>query len=298
MSSRKKNYANDEDILLCQIYMRILQDPTIGTYESSNQQWNRVEDAFIKDKDPTWPQRTQRSMQARIQTIEKATKKFRECLKQLKQEIKVELHVTIKEAAQDDPNSKLDWKFSHVWEVIKNFEKFQDCAQSSRQPSCEIKSSDSESQTHNWQALLALSSFNMCFDYDGEQVPGDSSSSKPKRVKKAKLKTKILEDTTSLIMALEKQNELLKDGMENANSQMALFLENQKGSIKLKQMKEENKILSMNLSSINYPQSRAFFQAEKKCILREKAQQEDQPNDDALRTYSFDFNDIGGSGSD
>ncbi|KAG6422067.1 hypothetical protein SASPL_118629 [Salvia splendens] len=94
MSSRKKNYANDEDILLCQIYMRILQDPTIGTYESSNQQWNRVEDAFIKDKDPTWPQRTQRSMQARIQTIEKATKKFRECLKQLKQEIKVELHVT------------------------------------------------------------------------------------------------------------------------------------------------------------------------------------------------------------
>ena len=80
MSSRQKNYANDEDILLCQVYMQILQDPIIGTYESSNLLWKRVEDAFIKDKDPAWPRRTQRSMQARIQTIEKATKKFRECI--------------------------------------------------------------------------------------------------------------------------------------------------------------------------------------------------------------------------
>ena len=48
---------------------------------------------------------------------------------------------------------------------------------------------------------------------------------------------------------------------------MAKFVENQKVAQELKTMREENKIMAMNLSSIDDPQSRAYFQAERKHIL-------------------------------
>ena len=83
MSVRKESYTEDEDILLCKVYMQISQDPSIGTSQSLNRFWQRVEDGFnqAEERAPSWPERTQRSMQARIQAIEKATKKFHGCIR-------------------------------------------------------------------------------------------------------------------------------------------------------------------------------------------------------------------------
>ncbi|KAG6413090.1 hypothetical protein SASPL_125790 [Salvia splendens] len=65
----------------------------------------------------------------------------------------------------------------------------------------------------------------------------------------------------------------------------------------LKTVKEENKIMAMDLSSIVDPDSRAYFQAERRRILQKRAQQQEQPNDYATRTYPPYFDNIGGSGS-
>ncbi|KAG6414196.1 hypothetical protein SASPL_126914 [Salvia splendens] len=167
MSVRQESYTENEYILLCKVYMEISQDPGIGTSQSAQRFWQRVENGFnqAEERDPTWPESTQRSMQARIQAIEKATKKFHGCIR-----------------------------------------------------------------------------------------------------------------------AAEARN---RSGASNVDI----------NSHDLKTVKEENKIMAMDLSSIVDPDSRAYFQAERRRILQKIAQQQEQPNDYATGTYPSYFDNIGGSGS-
>ncbi|XP_041989901.1 uncharacterized protein LOC121741257 isoform X2 [Salvia splendens] len=215
----------------------------------------------------------------------------------LKQEIEA-----MNEAMQmlkTDSKYKSGWKFSHVWEMINNFEKFKDCAgRSSRQQASRgMQSSDSESQAHTLHGSQSLSSFPMSCDDDEEQILGGSSSSRPIGVKRAKLKKKQSDNSESIIATLEKQNELYTAGMKQANDKMSMFLKQQKNSHDLKTVKEENKIMAMDLSSIVDPDSRAYFQVERRRILQKRAQQQEQPNDYATGTYPSYFDNIGGSGS-
>ena len=100
-----------------------------------------------------------------------------------------------------DANYKLGWKFSHVWEMIKNFENFQDYVGTSRQQASRgIQSSNSEGQTHILHCSQTLSSFPM--SCDDEEGKGGSFSSRPIGIKKAKRKKKQSENTTSLIATL------------------------------------------------------------------------------------------------
>lgn len=82
MSIRSQSYSQEEDKLLCQVYMDISQDPIKGVYQSSDQFWSRVMQAYENGKDTSWAERTKRSMQTQVQTIEKATKKLHACIKQ------------------------------------------------------------------------------------------------------------------------------------------------------------------------------------------------------------------------
>ena len=61
--------------------MKISQDPIVGVYQSSDRFWSRIEQSFNEEKLEHWEVRTKRSMQARIQTIEKATKRLHACIK-------------------------------------------------------------------------------------------------------------------------------------------------------------------------------------------------------------------------
>ena len=54
--------------------------------------------------------------------------------------------------------------------------------------------------------------------------------------------------------------------------------------------------MAMDLSSIVDPDSRAYFQAERRRILQKRAQQQ-EPNNYATGTYPSYFDNIGGSGS-
>ncbi|XP_042056460.1 uncharacterized protein LOC121801055 [Salvia splendens] len=160
-----------------------------------------------------------------------------------------------------------------------------------------MQSSDSESQAHTLHGSQTLSSFPMSCDDGEEQILGGSSSSRPIRVKRAKLKKKQSDNSESIIATLEKQNEQYIAGMKQANDNMSMFFKQQKNSHDLKTMKEENKIMAMDLSSIVDHDSRAYFQAERRRILQKRAQQQEQPNDYATGTYPLYFDNIGGSGS-
>ena len=45
MSTRTTGYSANEDVLLCQVYLEISQDPITGVHQSSDWFWSRVEDA-------------------------------------------------------------------------------------------------------------------------------------------------------------------------------------------------------------------------------------------------------------
>ena len=83
MSIRSSGYSISEDVVLCQVYLEIFQDPITSIYQSSDQFWSRVEDAYNQARNETWEYRNKRSVQSRIQTIEKATRKLNSCIKQV-----------------------------------------------------------------------------------------------------------------------------------------------------------------------------------------------------------------------
>lgn len=82
MSIRSSGYSQEEDKLLCEVYMEISQDPIKGAYQSSDVFWSRVMKGYENGRKTTWCERTKRSVQSRIQTIEKATKKLHACIRQ------------------------------------------------------------------------------------------------------------------------------------------------------------------------------------------------------------------------
>lgn len=83
MPLHSSGYTQEEDMLLCQIYMEISQDPITGVYQSSDRLWfwSRVLEAYVKEKNPTWNERLTKSIKCRIQTVEKVTKKLHACIK-------------------------------------------------------------------------------------------------------------------------------------------------------------------------------------------------------------------------
>ena len=82
MSIRSSGYKIDEDKFLCQVYMEISQELIKGVYQSADQFWSCVEEACHNRKIATWTDRSKRSIQARVQTIEKAARKLHACIRQ------------------------------------------------------------------------------------------------------------------------------------------------------------------------------------------------------------------------
>lgn len=82
MPLRTCGYSQEEDKLICLVYMQISQDPITGAYQTSDQFWSRVVETYENEKNANWSERSRRSIQARVQTIEKATKKLHACIRQ------------------------------------------------------------------------------------------------------------------------------------------------------------------------------------------------------------------------
>lgn len=186
---------------------------------------------------------------------------------------------------------KKGFKFDHVWSIVKDFEKFKDhnpIRRATQPQSFDHASSQSENPTPDspTQASPGLSSFSLNLD-DSDEV-GGTSSQRPIGVKKAKLKRKITEETSTRINDLREDNRQLLDFLKKSQDR--------------RQQREENKILYMDLNSIADPSIREYTRNEQSRILNKRLQQQQQQEqqDDMHRSnnaFNQYFNDIGGSGT-
>ena len=82
MPLRTCGYNQEEDRLICQVYMQISQDPITCAYQTSDQFWSRLVETYENEKNENWSERSRRSIQGCVQTNEKATKKVHACIRQ------------------------------------------------------------------------------------------------------------------------------------------------------------------------------------------------------------------------
>ncbi|XP_019238013.1 PREDICTED: uncharacterized protein LOC109218137 [Nicotiana attenuata] len=131
MSIRSAGYSVNEDILLCRMHLDVSQDPITGVNQSRDQFCGRVVDAYNNTKEDFWESHTKKSLQHRMQMIEKAIRKLNGCVRQVEN-----LHPSgaseqyictqAKALLMQDPNFKKGFKFDHVWVIMMEFEKFND----------------------------------------------------------------------------------------------------------------------------------------------------------------------------
>lgn len=65
-SSRSLNYRDDEDIIICQAYMEVSQDPIVGKSQSSDKFWARIATIFNNAKNSSYEIRSRKSIQSRF----------------------------------------------------------------------------------------------------------------------------------------------------------------------------------------------------------------------------------------
>ena len=83
MSSWSSGYSVPEDVLLCEVYIEISQDPITGVNQSADHFWSWLCDKFNIERNDGWEERSKRFVQARIQAIEKAVRKLNGCIRQI-----------------------------------------------------------------------------------------------------------------------------------------------------------------------------------------------------------------------
>ena len=83
MTSRSSGYTISEDVLLCQVYLDISQDPIMGRYQSANEIWSRVELKYNELRQQHLEYRNMRSVHSRMDTIIAEVRRLNGCLKQV-----------------------------------------------------------------------------------------------------------------------------------------------------------------------------------------------------------------------
>ncbi|CAN8237258.1 unnamed protein product [Cochlearia groenlandica] len=179
---------------------------------------------------------------------------------------------------------------------MKNFEKFKDGGVSTNKDSSSCGSQHTFSETENHtQTSPGLSPFSLNLN---DKIIGGSSSERPSGVKKSKAKRKLDDQTQAVINTLEEGNKQLLEQLKETNAQRKQQLEIQNKNFALRQLKEEHKILTCDLSSILDPNARVYIQAQKEQILQKGSLQQQEQQIPPSTSFGEYFKDLGGSGSD
>lgn len=210
-----------------------------------------------------------------------------------------------KELFMQDPKYKRGFRFDHVWNIVKEYEKFKDNTSRVRASPSQIdefnsSQSDNPTPESNQSASPGISSFTLNLDDDEF---GSTSSQRPIGVKKAKLKRKTDEQISNIATAIKDGNmelmDMLKKTTSNRQRQMEIQMahaQNEAKKLALKEAKEDNKILLTNLNSIVDPAVREYIRAEQTRILQKRAR-EQGPSSTSNDIGEY-VNNIGGSGAD
>ena len=80
MTSRSSGYTISEDVLLCQVYLDISQDPNTGRYQSANEFWSRVKLKYNELRQQHLEYRNIRSHRSRMNIVNSEVKRLNGCL--------------------------------------------------------------------------------------------------------------------------------------------------------------------------------------------------------------------------
>ena len=205
-----------------------------------------------------------------------------------------------KELMMLDPKYAKGFKFEHVWDLLKDFQKF-DCK--SQQPRADMFSSQSDMPVpESPQSPTANPSFSINLSEDSGS--GSASASKrPIGVKRSKMKKK-KEDMSTLIGSILESNNEMRAVYQGENQQNRELLQKkviefqrandlvQKAN-DLAQWEADNKILMMDTTTIPNMSSRLYFEQEHIRIIQKRTS--GHPGND----FNFEnyFPGMGGSGS-
>ncbi|KAG5582821.1 hypothetical protein H5410_053448 [Solanum commersonii] len=259
----------------------ISQDLITGICQSYDQFWVRIEQSYNNLKEESWIYRNKKSLQCRIGLIEKAIRKLSGCIRQIENlhpsgASDIDIINQAKMLLMQEPTYKKSFKFDHVWNLMKDFEKFKDIdigKKKIRGQGSTLQSSESEATSPTSPIVSSpnLSSFSLNLN---ENFSGHyTSSEQPIGVKKSKLKRSKDESISSAMKLFETENNRLGEMLSESATSKQQDDERLDRYIKTKEFKDETKILMKNLETISDPNIRDYLQREPQRILEKRNRQ-------------------------
>ncbi|KAH7861821.1 hypothetical protein Vadar_031321 [Vaccinium darrowii] len=292
-SSRGKSFTPEQDEAICRAYLCITEDPIIGNSQPRSQFWHRVLQEYEgKTNDD---QRSESSVKSRWQIIQKCCNKFRGCLRSVEA-----LHQSgmthqneydmAKQAYYED-TGKYFSGMDGCWAILEHAIKWQDITPSGRKgknpeapqipDGMSFPFSPEESQIPSTYESL-----------DAETTPssgGTGSVSSPRKrpggkklAKEKKSKSKVQEvENARHINLLETLNKTVLDNQARRiqlEERRVVSLERQivceeretarrDREMEMKDREMEERIMQMDLSVIQDPQIKAYYEHRKGAIL-------------------------------
>ncbi|KAG5632229.1 hypothetical protein H5410_003946 [Solanum commersonii] len=157
-----------------------------------------------------------------------------------------------------EPTYKKGFKFDHVWNLMKDFEKFKDIdigKKKVRGQGSTLQSSESEAPSPT-SPIVSSFSLNLNENFSGHYT----SSERPIGVKKSKLKRSKDEGLSSAMKLFETENNRLGKMLLESATSTQQDGERLDRYIKAKEFRDETKILMKNLETISDPNIRDYLQ--------------------------------------
>ncbi|CAA0834730.1 Unknown protein [Striga hermonthica] len=202
-----------------------------------------------------------RSLNSRYRLMKTHYQRFNECLKQIeyRNPSGTQIKDRIEQAErsfEQDPKYKDGFKFHHVFRLFKEFGKFDDNVSQprSRRRDFDTLNDSSESNVpyvgQPTPESPGLSSFSPRLSDDGV---GGTSSQRPMRAKKAKLKKKNEDQFCQYFQTLNAKSDTIVDLLQKVDERQNVQLQLQKQQIYLQKKRDEDRILMIDLNSLTNP---------------------------------------------
>ncbi|CAL9228442.1 unnamed protein product [Arabidopsis halleri] len=124
-TNRSSLFNQDEDELLCCVYVEILQDLIGSNNQSLEKFWERIGTSYDEKKPDGWEIRSIRSLQNRMNNITYYVMNLKSCITQVENTLpsdasQLEIMEKAKKLFIQDPKLRKGFKFDHIWNLMKN----------------------------------------------------------------------------------------------------------------------------------------------------------------------------------
>ncbi|KAK9130267.1 hypothetical protein Sjap_010754 [Stephania japonica] len=248
--SRSTGYSAREDHILCEAWLEVSQDPIVGRYQSADNFWGRIVAKYNETLSEQGEGRSLRSVQSRMHNILTEVKRLVSCVKTIenRHQSGASDEDNMRQAKilfMHDAKYKKRFKFDHVWHIMKDIEKFKDNVSTVRHMYREPNYDSSQSEKGFDSPCTespGLSPFASLDELEDNLIA--NSSRRPIGVKKAKLKRKTSEESSTAVNEIREENRQLLELLQDARLDRKTIMSRQKE-------KDENKILFANLKDID-----------------------------------------------